>query len=211
VLCQSEGLEILARGLDIEQEQVRGSLSESVLIHLNRAPIVLFWRPQESPMAESHNPYESPAADLSAVPAGMSAEQFTQGMVTALHKTRPWVRFLSVLGFVGCGLAVLVALLMLVMGIFMPEFGNGMGVLAAVLYLFLAVVWFVPALSLHRYANSITRVVEGPGTPTIEDALEQQRSFWRIVGIMTLVMLGLYVLAIFVGVIAGIVSTLTGG
>jgi hypothetical protein len=57
-----------------------------------------------------------------------------------------------------------------------------------------------PVIFLNKYAS---RIAEAEGTRTPEDlarALEAQKSFWRYVGIFTLVMLCLYALLFVVGI-----------
>jgi hypothetical protein len=69
----------------------------------------------------------------------------------------------------------------------------GAGIGAA--YLVFAVLYFFPALYLMRYAGAIKRI--GPANPTaMEEALARQASFWRLVGILTALLIGLYVVAI---------------
>jgi hypothetical protein len=160
-------------------------------------------------MADSQNPYQAPAADLVATPT-TAAEAFTPGMVQALKETKPWVRFLSILGFVMCGLTVLAGVIVTVAGAFAgDEFGGGFGALFGLFYLVLAGLWILPLIHLHKFANAIALAVQGAGAPSIEAALVRQRSFWRTVGIMTLVFMGLYFIAIFVVVIAGVVGTMS--
>jgi len=57
----------------------------------------------------------------------------------------------------------------------------------AVLYVVLACAYIVPGLYLWRYATAIRRLNTNCSTAGLEDALEQQKSFWRFAGILTLV------------------------
>lgn len=159
-------------------------------------------------MADSQNPYQAPAADLVA-DENVASDAYTPGMVQALKETKPWVRFLSILGFVGCGLMFLAGLIVAVAGAFAGDaFGGGFGALLGLVYFIMGALWILPLIHLHKYANAIGLAVQGAGAPAIEGALMRQRSFWRTVGIMTLVFIGLYFISIFVVVIAGMVGSM---
>lgn len=148
------------------------------------------------------DPYAAPAAP--AVAEARSAD-VPQGAVEALRGTRPWVRLIAVLGFVGAGLLIVFGLFALLGGgaSMFGDLGAGEGaaiVGMGIAYLLLGLLYVMPCLHLVRYAGRITRLVQGGGAATLVDALEQQRRFWRLVGIYSLVMLILYGL-IFVGAI----------
>ncbi len=161
---------------------------------------------------DGYNPYEAPASDLSLTPTGTSEEGYTSTMLQSLKETKPWVRFLSVLGFISTGLMVLAGLVTIVAGSFAPSMGAGLGALLGLAYLVMAAIYIVPLVHLHRYANAIGRAALGAGTEAVEEALSRQKSFWRTVGIITLVILGLYVIAIIIAFIGGVVAALaTGG
>jgi high-affinity nickel permease len=57
---------------------------------------------------------------------------------------------------------------------------------------------------LLRYGTSIGRFLRSPDMNGLADALARQRSFWRFVGIMTATVIGLYFVAIFVGIVAAV-------
>ena len=161
-------------------------------------------------MADSQNPHQAPVADLVATPATAEIDAYTPGMVQALKETKPWVRFLSILGFVGCGLMFLAGVVVMIAGAFAGgEFGGGFGALLGFVYFVMGGLWILPLIHLHKYANAITGAVQGAGAPAIEGALQRQRSFWRTVGIMTLVFIGLYFVTIFIVVIAGMIGSMS--
>jgi len=121
----------------------------------------------------------------------------TDSMIEALSETGPWVTFMAVLTFLS---AVLMA--------FVAVFGMGVagqaGVPALVLFLtyaLIGVLYLVFALQLFNFGRAARQVREGGGTPSIEEALRYQLSFWRLLGIVTLVWLGLAVLGIVAAVL----------
>ena len=170
---------------------------------------------------DTNNPYSSPQSNLFSGSAATSAETVTQGVMLQLKKTRPWVRFMSVLMFVGAGLMLLVGLFVGLaggVGAFSkanPEmstaFRAGFGVGMAVVYGLLAALYIFPALKLWKYADRIRDLCNSMHTLDLEKALNEQRSFWKFVGVMALVMICIYVVAIGVGVAIGIGAAVKAG
>ena len=123
-----------------------------------------------------------------------------------LQATRPWVKFLAILGFVGIAFLVLCGLLFMCVWPLFPTrpgaqplsgaFGVGLGIF----YLLFAALYLMPCLFLYRYSKAID-AIPGTGQAALEEALKQQKSFWKFMGILMLIILCLYAL-IFVGSIA---------
>lgn len=134
----------------------------------------------------------------------------TDSIIGSLRKTRPWVLLLAILGFIGSAFIVIAAVPMLLGGGMMGSgmdgmdglgvFGGGMMIGMGVFYLVLGVVYFMASLYLLRYAGSIKRAVAGMQVGDLETALSQQASFWKLMGILTLIS----IIAALVMVVVGI-------
>lgn len=154
---------------------------------------------------EELNPYQAPAADLSApAPAG-PGDGYTPLMLQHLRETKPWVRLLSILGFIFTGLMVIGGLLIAIGGAAAGEAFGAFGLI----YLVIAGLFLLPQIQLHQYANAIGQAVRGGGVPAVETALLRQRTFWRTAGIMSLAVIGLYILGIVAVMIAGMMSAMS--
>ncbi len=141
----------------------------------------------------------------------------TPSMIQSLRQTKPWVRFLSVLGFFFTGIIVL-------FGIFLALGAGMMGsiastplagvplVLFGLLYLAIGILYIIPNVFLFRYANGIQKALGTEPVNGIEIALRNQKSFWKFVGIFALIVLIIQavvlVLVVIIG-IAGLVGTHT--
>jgi hypothetical protein len=140
-----------------------------------------------------------------------SAQGITSQMIESLEQTRPWVRFLSILGFVGTVLMVLAALLMMVVGgagmIPGAPRGGGGAVLVGIVYLLVSLFYLFPSLFLFRYASGISSM-DGDTVGGMERALTAQKSFWRFVGIVMLVYLVLLFIVIAFAVVAAIIGAM---
>ena len=105
-----------------------------------------------------------------------SGEPLTGGMIEALKATRPWVRFLAILGFVCVGLMAVLAIGALAFSLFQSSFKvPGIGFFA-VIYLVMAVLYFFPSRYLYRYASAIGEALAAPRkTEAVERALRAQK------------------------------------
>jgi len=146
-----------------------------------------------------------PAQPLSAMrplsPSAPAAPMFadvSEGTVVALGKTRPWVRFLGIMALIGCVLMVLFGLAGLAMGIMTGGGGlTGVGIGAAALLAYLLAAAFIlpVGLYLNRFAKAIRGVQASRRAEDLERALLAQKSYWKYVGILTLVGIALSILA----------------
>ena len=69
------------------------------------------------------------------------------------------------------------------------------------LYFALAFVYVPPVLFLHRYASRIRDLVDEPSTRNLEEALRSQKSFWKYIGMFTVIAIGVYFLVL-LGILA---------
>lgn len=146
-----------------------------------------------------------PSVGAGSKPLGL----ITPLVVDHLRGTKPWVRLLSIVGFVTSALVLIVALVMPFGGALSGELGGAVGGVAmAAVYLLLGCLYFFPSLFLFRYASAIRRFLETGDGASLELALSHQRSFWRLVGIMTVVVLCFYAVALVIAVMLGIATAL---
>jgi hypothetical protein len=136
----------------------------------------------------------------------------TDTIINALKKTRPWVLFLAILGFIGAALMAVMAVPMLMGSAMMGRLegvdaqelgamaGAGIMIGMGVLYLVSAALYFMASLYLLRYAGAIKRAVSSLSVGDLEAALGQQASFWKLVGIMALIFIVLLVILLVAGI-----------
>lgn len=164
---------------------------------------------------QTYDPYQGPAlADAAPLVTGAYRE-VPPAIVEAMRQTRPWVLFLSILGFIGAGFLVLAGVLFAFLGAMGEQFGaaglfDGYGPLVGLVYLVLGGAYVVPSWLLWRYAGSIGRFTTYGAMEQLAEAVVAQKSFWRFAGISSAVLIGLYVLAIGVGFMAAIISAAGG-
>lgn len=146
----------------------------------------------------------TPAA-LRAMPLGYEARgsgpiEATERAIDMLRQTRPWVRFLSILMFIGTGLLLLMIVIMILAG---RSRGGGVTVAGQTLIILLSVLFYLPpAIYLNRYAGRLADLMHYRRAMDLEAALSAQKSFWKFMGILTLVIIILYALIFVVAMIA---------
>ncbi|RPI23290.1 MAG: DUF4339 domain-containing protein [Acidobacteria bacterium] len=145
-------------------------------------------------------------------PAAPMFGSVSEGTVAILAKTRPWVRLLAILAMIGCVLMVLFGLAGLVMGIVTGGGGlTGAGIGAAALLAYLVAAAFIlpMGLFLNRYAKGIRALQLSGQAEDLERALLAQKSYWKYLGVLTLVGIVLSILATVAMLILGLSGYLT--
>ena len=128
--------------------------------------------------------------------------------IANLAATKGWVRFVSVVGFVAAGISVLLGLLGLVLGGTAQSLGPGLASLLCLVYLAGAGIYLYLSLTLHRYAVSIGDLLRTRQPADLEAALGHQRRFWRFVGVLTIVAVAFWVVALAVAFVLGMLAAL---
>jgi len=113
-----------------------------------------------------------------------SSDEVNGGIAEILEATRPWVKTMSIFGFVMVGFMVLGGLLM---GIAGAVVGEASMVLMTVVYGLMGLLYLYPALYLFRFASRINEFLAERTQATLAAALEQQRVFWKYVTIVVLI------------------------
>ena len=118
-------------------------------------------------------------------------------VIRVLAGTKGWVRFLAVLGFLFCALLVVLVLVMFFTINSASILGSRFSFVIGGLYLLMATIYFVVASKLNQYASRINTLIQQPSQLNLVAALDSQREFWKCVGIMAILFVGLYLLGMF--------------
>ena len=165
---------------------------------------------EASPVPAADNMEEAspaPVADNAVRPAAIQGGIYLNAAAMGhLIKTRPWVRFISILFFISAGFAVIGSIFAIVIGFLatiIPDAAYQTTFLQAVpslatgfFYIIVAIAYIPMGLFLSRYAKDI-RTLETEHSPEIlESALKQQKMFWRYAGIIIIVSICLMAIAL---------------
>lgn len=126
----------------------------------------------------------------------------TEPMILSLRQTKPWVKIMSIIGFISMGFMVIAgAINMFTFSKLSSETTPLPIVFIGVINILMGLLYFFPSLYLYKFSASISRLLEGGGLVEMEEALTNQKSFWKFVGILTLIMFGFAL----VGIVAAII------
>ncbi len=162
--------------------------------------------------ASMQSVYAAPGSVITPVSQGaVSAEA-----VQALRQTRPWVLLISVTGLIFTCLGFLGALVFVVAGLagFSGSSGRVGGMETAMMlgmaavYAVVLVLYLYPLIKLFKYARAISALSKTGASADLENALRQQKSFWKFVGILFLLVIVIVVVggAAFTGAMRGFPS-----
>ncbi len=146
----------------------------------------------------AYQPYAPPGAAAGppqAPYAGSAQSGISELALEMLRQTRPWVLFLGILCFIGSAFALLAGVGAAIMGLVAASAtSNPVLAFAGFIYIPLGLLYIYPGLKLVKYGSAIGRLMETRTSFDLEDALTQQKSMWKFMGISTIVMIVLYFL-----------------
>lgn len=133
-----------------------------------------------------------------------------------LFETARWGKFLAIVGFVVCGLIV-------VGGIFMvtafstferrysgynssASLGAVFGPSLAIIYVLISILYFFPCLFLLRFSNKMKTALATDNQAELTLSFQNLKALFRYVGILTIIVLSLYALAIVFGGLGALMS-----
>jgi hypothetical protein len=132
-----------------------------------------------------------------------SGLKITQQAKSFILETAKWAKFLAIVGFVFIGLMVIGAFFMLIAGAALPGMG-GAGAGVGILYLLMALLYFFPTYYLLIFANKIKVGISQSIQNDVDTGFENLKSMFKFMGILMIVVLGIYALFIVIALIAGL-------
>ena len=143
-----------------------------------------------------------PEAGLAAAERVSAGIPLTPGAQNLLNGTGSWMRFFSILMFVAAGFMMLAGVMMVLLGfvggISSPGgpigsrlLPGGMGIVfVGPMYFLIALLFYiVPAVFLFRCSGAIKTLQANRSGLALEEAMKYQRSFWRYIGILAIVLI----------------------
>ena len=134
-------------------------------------------------------------------------------IMNSLRATKPWTRLLSILGFIGTGLTILMGLGVMVGGRFIPippEAPPLILIYVGIFYILVSVLYLIPSIWLSRYSSAIDSFLKRGDSVQLGNAIAYQKSFWKFVGILALVFIVLTVLGVIAAILVPTLLSLGG-
>jgi Family of unknown function (DUF5362) len=137
--------------------------------------------------------------------------QLDQPSINYLNEASRWSRFLAILGFIYIGLLLLFAIIFGSIGNSLMQ-GTGSesempklsGAFICFLLILVAAVLFVPVLYLFNFSSKMRRALRSNDQMVLADALKNLKSFFKFYGILAIIVLSLYGIAILAAVVGGL-------
>lgn len=114
-----------------------------------------------------------------------------------------WAKFLSILGFVGLGLMVLISIVMIIFGALFNNYSNrgAQPALIAIIYIIMAVVYYFPIKNLYQFANGVKRGINANEQESFTAAIRNLKSHYKFIGILSIVIVSLYLFILLITVL----------
>lgn len=154
---------------------------------------------------------ETTEIDVQPTPVPEPALVLTPEAQYYLQETGRWAYFISIVGFVMCALFLIAALfigaLFSILAQFSPvyrQMPSGVGGALSVIFILMDVLYFFFPFYLYQFAGRIKKGLLLTDTDQVTQALSKLKSFFKLCGIVTIVMLCIYALEIIIFAIIGI-------
>ncbi|WP_339661610.1 DUF5362 family protein [uncultured Polaribacter sp.] len=116
-----------------------------------------------------------------------------------LRETAKWAFFLSVIGFIGIGFLVILAVFSNIIFSSIPQAKNvpfDLGIAMTILYLLFALLYFFPVYYLMQFSTKMKKALASKNDETLADAFQMIKSHYKFLGVFTIITLSLYALLI---------------
>lgn len=123
-----------------------------------------------------------------------------------LRETAKWAFFLSIVGFVGIALLVIVALFASTIFNSIQEMQSqvypfNIGKMITIIYLVLAAIYLFPVYYLMQFANKMKVALVNIDDEDLTASFEMLKSHYKFIGVFTIIILSLYAMLFVVGML----------
>ena len=126
-----------------------------------------------------------------------------------LTETARWGRFLAIMGFILCGITIVLSFFMPAFITQLPpyntmstEFSPFIKIIITIVYLLLALLFFFPCFYLYKFSVKMQSAVKGMSQENFDESLMNLKSLFKFYGIFTIIILSFYALVFIIGIIA---------
>jgi hypothetical protein len=121
--------------------------------------------------------------------------------VDHLAETRKWTMFLSILGFIFTGLMLIFAIILATVSGYYAR--TGMTALTIIPFLLLCLIYIFPIYYLFRFSTYSKQALDKKDNGLLSMAFGYLKMHYRFMGILMIVIGGIYILIILVMIVAG--------
>ena len=125
-----------------------------------------------------------------------------------LQEAGKWATFISITGFIGIALLIIMSFSIGTILANMPE-GTLGGISPRFLsffYLILGGVYFVPVFFLFQFGTSVKKAFEQEDLGTMTFAFKKLRAHYKFIGVLIIISIVFYILSFFLGLFAAVMA-----
>jgi len=137
--------------------------------------------------------------------------QIDRQSIGFLGETARWARFLAILGFILCGILVILAFFLgsYFAGVMSSMYGGAGifgGAFFTAFYLATALLLFFPTLFLYNFSTKMRNAIRNNNQQVLSDSFKNLKSYFKFHGILAIIILSVYALALVAAVIGAMVG-----
>ncbi len=136
--------------------------------------------------------------------------ELNNGGKRSLKQCRGWAWFLAILGFIGTGFVLLAAIIMFAFGGRMAEGSGFHGGWLGLLYLAILALNIMPLIFLAKFAHKAGLACTQNDNGAFNEAIKNLGALFKSLGIVTIIFIVLYIIAIIIMVVFGMSELLRG-
>jgi hypothetical protein len=161
-------------------------------------------------MSDFENQYNSPETQV-VMDKTQAAGNLTETMLFYLKEASPWLRFMGILGYIGCGFIIFFGIILAIVSNalsdnILGEFSGAPVWITALFYTAMGVVFFFPARFTYNFGTLIRKYQYSHSENDLEQAFKNNKSLWKFNGIIYIIMLSLIPVILIVSLIIGIAA-----
>ena len=122
-----------------------------------------------------------------------------------LREIAKWGRFLAIAGYIGLAFLLLLGL---ISGVLIANSQFHEGIFVIIFYSIFVAVYIFPVYYLHRFSTNMTIALDKNDSLKLTESLVFLKSHYKFLGILTLILLTLYVLGMISTVVSGVAANL---
>ena len=122
-----------------------------------------------------------------------------------LREIAKWGRFLAIAGYVGLAFLLLLGL---ISGVLIANSEFQAGIFVIIFYSLFVAVYIFPVYYLHQFSNKVTLALDTGDSLRLTESFVFLKSHYKFLGVLTMILLSLYVLGMISTVASGLAANL---
>jgi hypothetical protein len=164
-------------------------------------------------MSDNYNPYQSPESPIIPETPQNTGVMLSEKMLRYLNEASPWLQFVGILGYIGCGLLVIGGIFSAVgfsVAAAFTELGEFPFWIIALIYIPMGVLFFFPAHFTYNFGKKIRNYRFSNSTEELELALKNNKSLWKFYGIICIIYLAFIPVSFIILIAGGVWAAVSG-